>query len=112
MDSSLTGSFCPLCCEMFYPSRAACPHCGAGDLTEQPYTGKGDVYSYTVVTNAPAGFEGEVPYTVALIHLIEGAYVSARLDGVEPKAIFIGMPVEHTATAQRLTFRPRRSLIE
>lgn len=108
----LTGSFCPYCCEMFYPGRSACPHCGAGDLTEQPFTGKGDVYSYSVVTDAPAGFEAEAPYTVALVHLVEGAYVTARLDGVDAKALFVGMPVELAAETPRLTFRPRRSLVE
>jgi hypothetical protein len=97
---------------MLYPVRAACPHCGAGDLAEQTFTGKGDVNSYTVITDAPPGFVGETPYTIALVHLAEGAYVSARLDGIDPKAIFIGMPVERAATEQRLTFRPRRSLIE
>lgn len=81
-------------------------------MSEQPFTGKGDIYSYTVISEPPAGFEAEAPYTLALVHLAEGAYVTARLDGIEPKAIFIGMPVELAGDTERLTFRPRRSLVE
>ncbi len=49
----------------FYP-RLVCPHCGSVDLTWQPASGTGTVYSTTVVRR-PDG-----DYNLALIDLAEG----------------------------------------
>ena len=76
------------------------------------FCGKGDIYTYTVIHGAPAGATEQPPYTVALVHLAEGAYVTARLAGIEPRSIFIGMPVELADGDGRVTFHPRRSLVE
>ena len=111
MPSVLTGSACSSCGEMFYLRRQVCPRCGATTLADQTFSGKGDVYSYTVISEPPAGFEAQAPYTVALVHLAEGPYVTARLLGIDPQAIFTGMAVEATGGDERLTFRPRRSLV-
>ncbi len=89
-----------------------CPRCGSSDLAPQPCSGKGDVYSYTVVPEPGAGGDPPPVSTVALVHLVEGAYVTALLTGIEASAIFIGMPVELAGDRERLTFRPRRSLVE
>jgi uncharacterized OB-fold protein len=43
------------------------------------FSGKGEVYSYTVMNNAPAGFEHNLPYTVALVKLAEGPTVMRSL---------------------------------
>ena len=44
--------------------------------------------------DAPAGFEGYAPYTVALIKLDEGPIVTAQLTDIESDDVQIGMPVE------------------
>ena len=109
MPAILPGSFCSSCGDLFYPQRLVCPRCGSS-MDECNFCGKGDVYSYTVIHDPATGFDG--PYTVALVHLAEGAYVTARLEGIEPQAIFIGLPVEVADGGDRLAFRPRRSLVE
>ena len=58
------------------------------------YSGKGEVYSFTIIYDAPAGFEQFVPYAVALIKLEEGPLITAQLTDIDLKEIFIGMPVE------------------
>ncbi len=78
----------------FYP-RSACPHCGSVDLTWQAVSGKGEVYSYTVVHRAPSkGFEEQVPYIVAVVALAEGPHLMTRLTQVEPDTVRIGMRVQ------------------
>ncbi len=57
-------------------------------------SGRGKVYSYTVMYNVPHGFEEQKPYTVALVKLDEGPMVTAQLTDVDHKAVTIGMPVE------------------
>jgi hypothetical protein len=44
--------------------------------------------------NAPAGFEEQAPYTVALIKLQEGPIVTAQLTDLGNQEVQIGMPVE------------------
>lgn len=73
--------------------------------------GKGEVFSFTTVTEAPEGFEGLAPYHIAMIKLAEGPMVTAQLtdlhykwenfidkDGNKRKRriyeVEIGMPVE------------------
>lgn len=53
----------------------------------------GTVYSYTTVLNAPADFEEQAPYVLALIKLGDGSMLTAQLTdlGEEP---YIGMQVE------------------
>lgn len=57
------------------------------------FAGKGSVYSYTVVTDPPAGFEEQAPYVLALVQLDEGPLVTAQLTDLgEP--VTVGMRVE------------------
>ncbi len=93
---------------VFYP-RSLCPHCGGADLDWVTVSGRGTVYSFTVVHRAPAEFQDEAPYVVALVELEEGARMLTRLIGVEPAAVRVSMPVEVTLQGEpRLPyFRPR-----
>ena len=62
---------------------------------KQPFQfgGKGSVLSYTIVVDAPEGFEEQAPYALALVRLDEGPTVLAQLTDLEGD-IEIGMPVE------------------
>jgi len=108
---TLDSGACAACGEMFFPRPQTCPRCGGG-LSHQQLSGKGDVYSYTVIHDCAPGGEDDSPYAIALVHLAEGPYVTARLVDVNPGMIFIGMPVEVEMAGETYVFRPRRSLIE
>ena len=43
---------------------------------------------------APAGFEEQAPYTLALVKLAEGPVVAAQLTDLGQERVRIGMPVE------------------
>ncbi|HID51314.1 MAG TPA: Zn-ribbon domain-containing OB-fold protein, partial [Anaerolineae bacterium] len=58
------------------------------------FTGLGEVFSYTTIYDAPAGFEHDAPYMVALVKLDEGPVVTAQLTDVSEGEVAIGMPVE------------------
>ncbi|MFC4274545.1 Zn-ribbon domain-containing OB-fold protein [Achromobacter aloeverae] len=75
---------------VFYP-RMICPHCGSDKLAWQAPSGRGTVYSTTVVRRKPdAGGD----YNVALVDLEEGVRLMSRVDGVAPADVRIGMPVQ------------------
>lgn len=90
----LIGEVCPHCEGKIFPPRDVCPHCGEEARDAYTFSGQGEVYSYTIMRDAPTGFEGTVPYTVAIIKLEEGPMVTAQLTDVDEEQVEIGMPVE------------------
>lgn len=66
----------------------------ATDNLTRNLSGRGEVYSYTVMYNVPQGFEEQKPYAVALVKLDEGPMVTAQLTDVDHKEIKIGLRVE------------------
>jgi|GEM_PF-1044391 len=66
----------------------------AGSNIARNLSGRGVVYSYTLMYNVPQGFEEQKPYTVALVKLDEGPMVTAQLTDVDHGAVAIGMRVE------------------
>lgn len=58
------------------------------------FSGKGIVYSFSTMYDAPAGFEEFLPYTVALVLLDEGPLITAQLTDLGSEKVEIGMPVE------------------
>jgi len=91
---SLVGEVCPHCEAKLFPPRDVCPECGQEAKTLYNFSGRGEVYSYTTVYDAPAGFEEYAPYTVALVKLEEGPLVTAQLTDLEGQKVEIGTPVE------------------
>ena len=91
---ALVGEVCPHCDVKIFPPRDVCPECGGEAKTAFAFSGKGEVYSFTKMINAPAGFEVQAPYTVALIKLDEGPIVTAQLTDLGDEDVRIGMPVE------------------
>jgi uncharacterized OB-fold protein len=77
-----------------FPPRDVCPECGAPAKTPFAFSGRGEVFSYSTVFQAPASHEEQAPYTVALVKLEEGPLVTAQLTDVDRKDVKIGMSVE------------------
>ena len=51
--------------------------------TQTVLSGYGEVYSYTVVTDAPEGFDEFAPYVLAIVKLDEGPMLTAQLTDLE-----------------------------
>ena len=90
----LVGEVCPHCDAKIFPPRDVCPECKGEAKTLYNLSGRGEVYSYTKVYDAPAGYEQYAPYTVALVKLEEGPMVTAQLTDLGDDEIKIGAPVE------------------
>ncbi len=77
----------------FYP-RALCTRCG-GTPRWIDATGRGEVYTFTVVRQYHAQpFKGELPYVVGMIALEEGVQLFGGITGTAPEEVRIGMAVE------------------
>jgi len=92
-----------------------CPRCGSQDWTWRQVSGRGKVYTYTVVHRAPTpAYQAEAPYVVAHVELEEGPRMIGNIVGCQPAEVRIGMPVEvvFEDVSDRWTlykFRPART---
>jgi uncharacterized protein len=90
----LVGEVCPHCDTKIFPPRDICPACGKDAKISYAFSGRGAVFSFTTIYDAPTGFDETAPYTVALVRLEEGPLVTAQLTDLGETHPEIGMPVE------------------
>ena len=90
----LAGDTCEKCGARILPARDVCPECQAPAKTPFVFSGRGTIYSYSIVYHPPRGFEEFAPYIVALVQLEEGPMVVSQLTDVDAAQVEIGMPVE------------------
>ncbi len=91
----LLGTKCETCGNIFFPLRSVCPHCRRdGKPRPLALSGKGHVYTFTVIRVASEGFEAFTPYIVGLIQLEEGPKVTSQIVDCRPEETYIGMRVE------------------
>ena len=57
-------------------------------------SGRGELYSFSVLRQPPDGYEAFAPYPVALVRLEEGPLVSAQLTDCGEADLSIGQAVE------------------
>lgn len=103
---------CEDCGEFVFYPRAACPNCMSERLEWQAVSGRGKVYTFTIVRRAmiPA-FQAEVPYVFAIVELDEGPRLATNVIGCDPEAVRVDMPVkaaydEITEEISLLKFEP------
>jgi uncharacterized protein len=83
---------CGACNSFIYYPRDRCPQCLSDQLKWQPVSGRGKVYSYTVVRRASTRSFADKPYVLAIVELDEGVRMTTNVEA-PPEAIKIGMPV-------------------
>lgn len=94
---NLVGTVCTNCDKKFFPPRNICPDCRRKSKIEGfRFSGKGKVYTCTVVRAAPTGFDMQKPYCIAIIELVEGAMLTSQVVGIDPELVEPGMEVEMT----------------
>ena len=86
---------CAGCSAWRHVPREMCPECGSWDWVWAPSTGRGKVFSWTVVGRAlhPA-FQDDTPYAPVIVEMDEGVRLLTQVTDVAPDALEIDMPVE------------------
>lgn len=81
---------CGVCKQHVFFPRVVCIHCGSPELSWVRASGKGTVYSSTIMRRkAEAG--GDL--NLSLIDLAEGVRMMSRVEGIAPDQVKIGMAV-------------------
>jgi uncharacterized OB-fold protein len=94
-EHRLVLQYCEDCNRLIHYPRIACPHCGSVRLSWREASGRGTVYSFTVVeSNAPSAFLVDMPYVVAVVELAEGVRMLTNIVDCDPHALRCDMQVK------------------
>lgn len=92
---NLLGTRCEVCGKTYFPLRKICPNCRRhGKPVTVKFSGKGKIFTYTVIRAPSEEFKAYSPYVVAIIQLKEGPKVTSQITDCRLEEVYIGMPVE------------------
>ena len=87
---------CDACQTVIWYPRGLCPECGSLETSWFEATGRGTIYTYTVVHKPMGPWAPHVPYVTAYVELEEGPRVMSNIVGVDHSEVEVGMAVEVT----------------
>jgi uncharacterized OB-fold protein len=94
-EGRLLLQHCLDCRRVHYYQQGLCRDCGSTRLEHRAASGRGKVYSFSVVHRAPGpAFKDDTPYAVLLVELEEGPRMISSLVEGDPEAVTFDMPVE------------------
>ncbi|HSW38752.1 MAG TPA: Zn-ribbon domain-containing OB-fold protein [Acidobacteriota bacterium] len=93
-QGKVMGTQCKSCGLRFFPPRADCYQCQTGDIEWFEVSGTGKLMTYSKLQYGPMGFEGDLPYCIAVLDY--GGYkVFGRIDKeLADEEIMIGMDMK------------------
>jgi uncharacterized OB-fold protein len=103
---------CNACGRDHYYPRPFCPTCWSDDVSWKEASGRGKLYTYSIVhVNDLPPFNERVPYVAAIVELDEGPRVMTNIEGVpfDELRADMSVTVEYKAISDDVTiavFRP------
>ncbi len=93
-NGKVMATRCSQCGEVFFPPRADCCRCLSSAMQWQEVSGSGTLVSFSQLKFAPIGFDGDLPYSIALLDY--GAFrVFGRIDSrLDIARLRIGMAMQ------------------
>lgn len=93
-NGQVTGTRCKGCGRVFFPPRADCFQCLAGEMEWFEVTGTGRLVSYSRLEYGPAGFQDDVPYSIALLDYGTFKVFGRIAPDLPEAAVAVGMPMK------------------
>ena len=85
---------CASCGAFRHVPKEICASCHATAFSWEPVSGRGVVYTYTVVHRAPTpAYQAGAPYAIVHAAMDEGFRMVATMTGADPSSVRIGAPV-------------------
>jgi len=85
---------CTSCKAFRHVPKEICAKCRSTSFSWEPVSGRGVVYTYTIVHRAPTpAYQAAAPYAIVHAAMDEGFRMVAAMTGVDPDAVEIGAPV-------------------
>lgn len=85
---------CSACGTYRYHPRELCARCQSRAAEWAPISGRGTVYSYTIVRRAPTpAYQACAPYAIVHVTMEEHFRMAATIRAIEPESVQIDLPV-------------------
>jgi uncharacterized OB-fold protein len=87
---------CRQCRQLFTTPRYICKNCGSTVFETINLSGRGHIYSYTIIHEPPEGLINHVPYTIIVVELDcspQTLRIFGRLTRAKESGLQIGTPV-------------------
>ena len=85
--NQLLGLKCNFCGTITCPPAMVCQECASTDQETVTLSGKGEIKSFTTSYVVPLGREVEAPYTIVMVCLDEGPWISGNLVDMDPAKV-------------------------
>ena len=93
LNSQLVLPRCDACGELIWYPRRFCPFCASTAVTDVAVSGRGTVYSFTIIRKGVGPYRDAAPYVLAYVELEEGPRLQTNIIGADPETIHIGQAV-------------------
>lgn len=85
---------CNECDTVLWFPRRHCPSCWTENVSTFDASGKGVIYSFTVIRKGAMAYKDAGPFVVAYVELAEGPRVMTNIVECDVETVAVGMPVE------------------
>jgi hypothetical protein len=93
-EGKIMGSKCKECGLVFFPPRADCYQCFSSDMEWFEVTGNGKLMAYSKLKYAPIGFDGDLPYCIAVLDYGDYKIFGRIASGIPDDEIKLGMEMK------------------
>ena len=93
-EGKVTGTRCKDCGALFFPPRADCYKCLTSNMEWFDVSGTGKLVSYSKLEYAPVGFEGDLPYCIALLDYGDYKVFGRLANDLSPEGVEVGMDMK------------------
>lgn len=85
---------CNECDTVLWFPRRHCPSCWTENVSTFDASGKGMIYSFTVIRKGAMAYKDAGPFVVAYVELAEGPRIMTNIVECDVETVAVGMPVE------------------
>lgn len=93
-EERVSGTRCESCGKVFFPPRADCCHCRTSQMEWVDVQETGKLVTFSTLAFGPRGFEGDLPYTIALVDFGNCKIFGRLAGGVDESKLSIGMALK------------------
>ena len=94
MREELIGKKCKTCDFQMLDPSFSCPNCGSSNLEQFTFSGKGKIYTFTLVMVGFGHLASRAPYILAIVELEEGLKILTIVEDLDKDKVFIGNSVQ------------------
>ncbi len=93
-QGKVMGTRCKGCGALFFPPRADCYKCLGNDMDWFEVSGTGKLVTYSKLEYCPVGFDGDLPYVIALLDYGDYKVFGRLADDLPEEEVNVGMELK------------------